>query len=178
MIATIGILMSGCQVVSTADLVSIPDFVADAAKGGGATRAVGGDFEQRYQAIKAAAGKSTTRDLAPASDSADVISLLGTDVVQELETLSRDLAKEFRRPMVFVGQLVFEREHVFTRTLHHETAVAIQRRLQFAGIPVIVLPIRVWESAGTFDAAEPHPSARHSNPAGRGRSTVPVTTSP
>src|SRR4029079_2244935 len=36
---------------------------------------------------------------------------LGTDVVQELETLSRDLAKEFRRPMVFVGQLVFEREH-------------------------------------------------------------------
>jgi hypothetical protein len=34
---------------------------------------------------------------------------------------------------------------VFTRTLHHETAFSIQRRLQFAGIQVIILPIRVWE---------------------------------
>jgi len=73
---------------------------------------------------------------------------LGTDVVEELEAICRGLVKEFQRPLVFVGQLVFEREHVFTRTLHHETAVSIQQRLQFAGIQVIVLPIRVWESPG------------------------------
>ena len=45
----------------------------------------------------------------------------------------------------FVDQLVFERETLFTRTLHHETAFSIQRRLQFIGVQVIVLPIRVWE---------------------------------
>ncbi len=70
---------------------------------------------------------------------------LGTDLIQELEGMCLDLTKEFRRPVVFAGQLVFQRENLFTRTLHHETAFSIQRRLQFAGVQVIILPIRVWE---------------------------------
>jgi hypothetical protein len=70
---------------------------------------------------------------------------IGTDLVQELEDLCTHLVKEFRRPMVFTGQLVFQRENLLTRTLHHETAFSIQRRLQFAGIQVIVMPIRVWD---------------------------------
>ena len=70
---------------------------------------------------------------------------LGTDLVQELETICVDLVKDFRRPVVFAGQLVFERENLLTRTLHHGTAFSIQRRLQFVGIQVIVLPIRVWQ---------------------------------
>jgi amino acid transporter len=72
---------------------------------------------------------------------------LGTDLVHELEHLCVDLVREFRRPVVFAGQLVFQRESLFTRTLHHETAFAIQRRLQFRGIQVIVMPIRVWQNA-------------------------------
>ena len=70
---------------------------------------------------------------------------LGTDLIAELEGMCVDLMKEFRRPMVFAGQLVFQRENLFTRSLHHETAFAIQRRLQFRGVQVIILPIRVWE---------------------------------
>ncbi len=70
---------------------------------------------------------------------------LGTDLIEELEHICFDLIKEFRRSMVFAGQLVFQRETLFTRSLHHETAFSIQRRLQFAGIQVVILPIRVWE---------------------------------
>src|SRR5207245_7620845 len=70
---------------------------------------------------------------------------LGTDLIEELEGMCLDLVKEFRRPVVFAGQLVFQRENLFTRTLHRETAFSIQRRLQFAGVQVIILPIRVWE---------------------------------
>lgn len=70
---------------------------------------------------------------------------IGTDLIGELEGMCLDLVKEFRRPVVFAGQLVFERENLFTRTLHHETAFSIQRRLQFGGVQVIILPIRVWE---------------------------------
>jgi hypothetical protein len=70
---------------------------------------------------------------------------IGTDLIQELEDMCTDLVKEFRRPVVFTGQLVFQRENLLTRTLHHETAFSIQRRLQFAGIQVIVMPIRVWD---------------------------------
>ena len=72
-------------------------------------------------------------------------SALGTDLIDELEALCAELAREFRRPVVFAGQLVFQRETLFTRSLHHQTAFSIQRRLQFLGIQVIVLPIRVWE---------------------------------
>ena len=71
---------------------------------------------------------------------------LGTDLIAELEGMCQDLIKEFRRPVVFAGQLVFQRENVFTRSLHHETAFAVQRRLQFRGVQVIIMPIRVWES--------------------------------
>jgi hypothetical protein len=70
---------------------------------------------------------------------------LGTDLIAELEGICLDLTKEFRRPVVFAGQLVFQRENLFTRSLHHETAYSIQRRLQFRGVQVIILPIRVWE---------------------------------
>lgn len=70
---------------------------------------------------------------------------LGTDLIEELDAIVMDLIKEFRRSVVFAGQLVFQRENLFTRSLHHETAFSIQRRLQFNGIQVIILPIRVWE---------------------------------
>ncbi len=70
---------------------------------------------------------------------------LGTDLIAELEGMCLDLIKEFRRPVVFAGQLVFQRENLFTRSLHHETAFSIQRRLQFQGVQVIILPIRVYD---------------------------------
>ena len=71
---------------------------------------------------------------------------LGTDLITELETISVDLTREFRRCVVFAGQLVFQKENLFTRSLHHETAFSIQRRLQFRGIQVVILPIRVWDT--------------------------------
>ena len=74
---------------------------------------------------------------------------VGTDLIEELEGICLDLIKEFRRPVVFAGQLVFQRENLFTRSLHHETAFAIQRRLQFRGVQVIIMPIRVWGPLAT-----------------------------
>jgi hypothetical protein len=74
---------------------------------------------------------------------------LGTDLIEELDGICTDLIKEFRRPVVFAGQLVFQRENLFTRTLHSETSFSIQRRLQFSGVQVIILPIRVWETQRT-----------------------------
>ena len=36
-----------------------------------------------------------------------------------------------------------EKEKLFQRILHNETASAIQRRLQWEGITTVILPIRV-----------------------------------
>jgi hypothetical protein len=70
---------------------------------------------------------------------------LGTDLISELEGICHDLTREFRRCTVFAGQLVFQKENLFTRLLHHETSFSIQRRLQFRGIQAVILPIRVWD---------------------------------
>jgi hypothetical protein len=70
---------------------------------------------------------------------------LGTDLITELETVTLDVTREFRRCVVFAGQLVFQKENLFTRSLHHETAFSVQRRLQFRGVQVVILPIRVWD---------------------------------
>jgi hypothetical protein len=69
------------------------------------------------------------------------------DVVDEVAKLCPPIAREFPRAMFFAGHLVFERPTFFARMLHEQTGEEIQRRLQFDGPTVILLPIRVLESA-------------------------------
>ncbi len=68
---------------------------------------------------------------------------MGTDVVQEAEELCLDLQHEFAKGVFFLGKLVFAQEKFYYRFLHNDTAFAIQRRLQFQGLPTIILPIRM-----------------------------------
>ena len=56
---------------------------------------------------------------------------------------SAEVGREFPRSMFFAGKLVFEEEHWYQRVLHNETAYQLQRRLQFAGLNAMVLPVRV-----------------------------------
>jgi len=70
---------------------------------------------------------------------------MGTEAVDTAEELARGIAKEFPRSLFFAGKLVFEQERWFQRILHNETAYQLQRRLQFAGLNAMVLPVRVLE---------------------------------
>ena len=70
---------------------------------------------------------------------------VGTEPVEEAEGLCRQIAEEFSRGTFFAGQLVFQREKWYQRILHNETAFAIQRRLQWEGVPMVILPVRVRE---------------------------------
>ena len=70
---------------------------------------------------------------------------IGTEAVGEAEKLCREIAQEFPHAIFFAGKLVFEREQWFQRLLHNETAYQIQRRLQFAGLNAMVLPVRVMD---------------------------------
>ena len=67
---------------------------------------------------------------------------VGTDTVDEAEKLCLSVAKEFSRPTFFAGQVVFERETWLQKLLHNQTAYAIQRRLQWAGQNMVILPAR------------------------------------
>jgi len=71
---------------------------------------------------------------------------VGTEVVAEAEKLCLELSKEFPRTTFFSGKLIFQRERWWHALLHNETALAVQKRLQWAGRTMVTLPVRVRAS--------------------------------
>jgi hypothetical protein len=69
---------------------------------------------------------------------------LGIDLIDELEKLSKGVAREFPKSVFFAGKLVFQRENFLTRWLHNQTPFTLQQRLQFEGLEMMILPIRVF----------------------------------
>ncbi|MBK6899879.1 MAG: amino acid permease [bacterium] len=68
---------------------------------------------------------------------------LGTDVVDEAEKLCLEVAREFRDVTFFAGQVIFQRDQWYHHLLHNDTAFAIQKRLQWSGRTMVILPARV-----------------------------------
>jgi hypothetical protein len=64
-------------------------------------------------------------------------------VVSEATAICEQIAKIYPRATIFTGKLVFRQEGFFQRLLHNETPMIIQRRLQWIGVPMVVLPVRV-----------------------------------
>lgn len=68
---------------------------------------------------------------------------IGTDAVDDLERLCREVAQKFPKATFFAGQLVFQKDSWMHRLLHNQTAWSLQRRLQWTGLPMVILPTRV-----------------------------------
>jgi amino acid transporter len=67
---------------------------------------------------------------------------IGTDPIEEIYRLCIEVAKRFPHVMYFGGKLIWKRESWWQRILHNETAFQVQRRLQWKGLPMTVLPLR------------------------------------
>ncbi len=78
---------------------------------------------------------------------------IGTDVVQEASELCCELAQQYPRGVFFAGEVVFDEPRWFDRLLHNDTAYAIQRRLRFAGVTVVILPVRLRRAVKLARAA-------------------------
>lgn len=72
---------------------------------------------------------------------------VATEPLAEATRVCLEVSREFSRTMVFAGKLIFEKEHWYQRLLHNETAYQVQRRLQFAGLNAMVLPVRILAQA-------------------------------
>jgi hypothetical protein len=68
---------------------------------------------------------------------------VGTEVIEIIGHLAEGTAKDFPNVVFFSGQLVFQEENFVTRLLHNQTAFLAQKKLVFAGLPMIILPVRV-----------------------------------
>jgi hypothetical protein len=70
---------------------------------------------------------------------------LSTDVVQSVVGLCTKVARDYPHCVVFGGKLIFQKERWYQRFMHNQSVVLIQNRLQWEGIPMTVLPVRVFE---------------------------------
>jgi amino acid transporter len=67
----------------------------------------------------------------------------GIEVAVEAEKIATEVIQKYPKALFVAGQLIFEEDTFVTRLLHNETAFMIQRRLQHAGVPMVVLPVRL-----------------------------------
>ncbi len=68
---------------------------------------------------------------------------VATEALSEDERIELEVHRELPRSVFLAGKLIFRVERFYQRLLHNETAYALQRRLQFAGMNAMVLPVRV-----------------------------------
>lgn len=90
----------------------------------------------RYVTLAAAQGIPAVRRYA-----------VGTEVVEGAEQLCLAVSREFPRATFFAGKMIFQRERWWQGLLHNDTALAIQKRLQWAGRTMVTMPLRVREQA-------------------------------
>ena len=67
----------------------------------------------------------------------------GTDAVVEITKMCEEISKEYPNSIFFTSKLIFEHDNWFTRLLHNQAALAIQRRLHFDGLQMVILPMKV-----------------------------------
>ncbi len=79
---------------------------------------------------------------------ADRVFTTGIEVAVEAEKIGTELILKYPKGLFVAGQLLFDEDTTFNRILHNETAFLIQRRLQHAGVPMVVLPVRLTLKEG------------------------------
>ena len=71
------------------------------------------------------------------------ISVIGTDVVSEIDEITPRILEKFPNVIFFGGQLVFPETTFISRWLHNYTVFVMQRIFYSKGIPFVLLPIKV-----------------------------------
>ena len=67
----------------------------------------------------------------------------GTDPVQALDDLTREIHEEYPNSVCFAAKLIFANDNFMVRWLHNQTALSLQRRLHRRGQQVVILPMKV-----------------------------------
>ncbi len=73
---------------------------------------------------------------------AEAVTNVGTEVLDEATELCTRVARRYPKATIITGRVVFRKEHFLQGFLHNETPKLIQARLQWLGIPMVVLPVR------------------------------------
>jgi hypothetical protein len=67
----------------------------------------------------------------------------GTDAVEEVTRMCEQINHEYPNSIFFTSKLIFASDNWFTRLLHNQAALAVQRRLHLEGLQMVILPMKV-----------------------------------
>ena len=67
----------------------------------------------------------------------------GTDAVVEITKMCEDISRQYPNSIFFTSKLIFEHDNWFTRLLHNQAALSIQRSLHFDGLQMVILPMKL-----------------------------------
>ncbi len=65
------------------------------------------------------------------------------DYMAEIERLCLEVHEDYPNSVFFAARLLFWKDTFWTRILHNETPMTLQRRLMFHGLQFVVLPVRL-----------------------------------
>jgi len=65
------------------------------------------------------------------------------DYISEIERLCLQIHEEYPNSVFFAARLLFWKDTFWTRFLHNETPITLQRRLMFHGLQFVILPVRL-----------------------------------
>ena len=58
-------------------------------------------------------------------------------------SMCEQISHEFPNSIFFTSKLIFASDNWFTRLLHNQAALAVQRRLHLEGLQMVILPMKV-----------------------------------
>jgi predicted membrane channel-forming protein YqfA (hemolysin III family) len=67
----------------------------------------------------------------------------GTDAVEEVTRMCEQINREYPNTIFFTSKLIFASDNWFTRLLHNQASLAVQRRLHLEGLQMVILPMKV-----------------------------------
>jgi amino acid transporter len=67
----------------------------------------------------------------------------GTDAVDEITKMCEQISQEYPNSIFFTSKLIFATDNWFTRMLHNQASLAVQRRLHLEGLQMVILPMKV-----------------------------------
>ncbi|MCX5634678.1 MAG: APC family permease [Planctomycetota bacterium] len=75
---------------------------------------------------------------------AEGVSEVGVDAIDEIAQLAMKAYERFPNSVFFGGKLIFPQDSFLLRLLHNHIVFAVQKKLYRQGIPMVILPIRVY----------------------------------
>jgi amino acid transporter len=67
----------------------------------------------------------------------------GTDSIDEFTRLAERVQADFPNSIFFTSKLIFKTDNLFTRLLHNQAAMALQRRFHLRGMQMVILPMKL-----------------------------------